>query len=88
MADDKKRIPFEEAQALYPDEWVVFSEPRSKEEDTTFIDGFVYFHSPDQHVAVEKAAEVAGDIALLYTGEPRYRNVTFEPLDAVHKPAA
>lgn len=89
MADEKKRITFEEAKALYTDEWVVFIEPRIDETNTTFIDGVVHFHSKDQDEAFQKAEEATGPIAIRYTGEPRYRNVTFEPLpDAVHKPAA
>lgn len=88
MIDKKKRITFKEAEALYPDEWVVFSEPREREEDTAFIDGVVYFHSRDQELAFTKAEEIAGPAAIFYMGEPKYKNVTFEPLDAVDKPAA
>lgn len=88
MAEDKKRMTFEEARAHYPDEWIVFSESREQVEDTSFIDGIVYFHSRDQELAFQKAEELGGAIAILYTGEPKYRNVTFAPLHAVNKPAA
>lgn len=88
MPDDKKRVTFQEAKALYPDEWIVFSEPRERVEDTSFIDGVVHFHSRDQELVFQKAEEVVGAVEILYTGEPKYRNVTFGPLDAVNKPAA
>lgn len=88
MAVDKKRITIEEATKLYPDEWVVFSEPRENQEDTTFIDGVVFFHDRDLDLVLSKAEEITGPVELVYTGEPKYRNVTFGPLDAIHKPAA
>lgn len=88
MTDGQERITLERARVQYPDQWVVFAEPRTDEVDTSFIDGVVYFHSADQDAAFRKAEDVAGGVAILYTGEPKHRNVTFEPLDAIHKPAA
>ena len=85
MADDKKRITFEEAKALYPDEWVVFIEPRIDMTNTSFVDGVVFHHGRDRDVALDKCGEVDGDTALEFTGAPRYRRVTLST-DAEVKP--
>ena len=75
---------------LYPDEWVVFIEPRIDASNTSFVGGVVDVHSRDQDVAFQRVEEVAGagGIATFHTGEPKYRSVTFEPLDADPAPAA
>ena len=72
MADDKKRFTFEEAKAIYPDEWVVFTEQRIDMSNTTFIDGVVYFHGQDHEEALEKMAEIKGDAGIDFTGERSY----------------
>ena len=72
MADAKKRITFEEAKALYPDEWVVFTEQRLDMTNTTFIDGVVYFHGKDHEEALEKMAQIEGDAGIDFTGERSY----------------
>lgn len=76
MAEDKKRITFEQAKALYPDEWVVFIDPQIDMTNTTFIDGVVYHHGKDRDLAIDKCGEVDGETALEFTGNPRYRRVT------------
>lgn len=85
MADDKKRLTFEEAKTLYPDEWVVFIEPQIDMANTTFIDGVVYFHGKDRDLALDKCGEVDGLTAVEFTGTPRYRRVTLST-DAEGKP--
>lgn len=35
----KKRITRQEAEKLYPNEWVLFTEPNGDQETTTFING-------------------------------------------------
>ncbi|MBI4863711.1 MAG: hypothetical protein HY815_26140 [Candidatus Riflebacteria bacterium] len=75
MAETKRRITFEEAKLLYPDEWVVFSEPRMNLEITTFIDGVVYFHGKDHDEALEKSAEIDGDAAVDFTGTRHYERI-------------
>lgn len=85
MADEKKRITFEEAKMLYPDEWVVFTEPRIDMENTTFIDGVVYFHGRGRDEALDRSSEVEGDAAIQFTGSPKYRTVTVTT-DAANKP--
>lgn len=72
MADDRKRITFEEAKALYPEEWVVFTEQRMEMTNTTFIDGVVYFHGKDHEEALEKMAEIEGDAGIDFTGQRSY----------------
>lgn len=88
MTQGPKRITLEEASRLYPDEWIIFAEPKIDSSTTEFVDGVVFFHGKDQDEAFEKAEEISGSMAIRFTGEPRYRNVTFESLDAVHKSAA
>jgi hypothetical protein len=73
MAYQKKRITFEDATKLYPDEWVLFIEPRIDQTTTTFIDGVAHFHSKDQEQTFLKAKEASGPIAIRFTAEVRYR---------------
>ena len=75
MANEKKRITFEEAKELYPNEWIVFSEPRINMENTTFIDGVVYFHGKDHDEALERSAEIEGDAAVDFTGTRHYERI-------------
>lgn len=70
------RITLEEARRLYPDEWIVFVEPRIDPAVTEFIDGVVYFHGKDADEAFEKCSQVNGETALEFTGELNYRKVT------------
>jgi len=76
MTQGSKRITFEEAAALYPDEWIVFTDPRIDAENTEFVDGVVFFHGRDRDEALDRCAEVEGDTALEFTGKPRYRKVS------------
>lgn len=76
MADDKKRVTIDEATKLYPDEWVVFIEPRIDTSNTEFIDGVVYHHCKDRDAALDVSGEIDGDAAVYFTGKPRYRTVT------------
>jgi len=75
IADDKTRITFEEAKALHPDEWVVFSEPRFNTENTTFIDGVVCCHGKDHNVALDRSAEIDGAAAIDFTGTRQYERI-------------
>jgi hypothetical protein len=72
----KKRITLKEAEKLYPDEWVVFCDAKIDEKVTTFIDGVVYWHGPDQKEAYTKSAEIQGDTAVFYMGSIPCRKVT------------
>lgn len=72
MTQGPKRITFEEAKKLYPDEWVVFTEQRIDMTNTTYIDGVVYFHGKDHEEALEKMAEIEGDAGIDFTGERSY----------------
>jgi hypothetical protein len=80
------RITRKEAESLYPDEWVVFSDARDKK-DGTFKDGVVVFHGKDQAEAYKKSALVEGYRAVYYTGNIPYRKVTFK-LNESRKAAA
>jgi hypothetical protein len=62
------RISRAEAEKLYPNEWIVFSDP-SESEDGTFKDGVVFFHGKDQAEAYKMSSKVKGDRATYYTGE-------------------
>lgn len=75
MSDSTKRITFEAAQILYPDEWIVFSEPRIDMENTTFIDGAVYFHGKDHDEALDRSAEIEGDASIDFTGTRHYERI-------------
>lgn len=79
MTESKQRITFEEAIALYPDEWVVFSSPRMNPENTTFIDGILYFHGKDHDEALDKSAEIDGDAAVDFTGTRHYERIIKHP---------
>jgi hypothetical protein len=76
MTETQPRITLDDAVRLYPDEWIVFVEPRIDAATTEFIDGVVYFHSNDPDLAFEKCGEVAGLTAIEFTGELKYRKVT------------
>ena len=84
MGDEKKRITFEEAKVLFPDEWVVFSDPRIDLETTSFVDGIVFFHGKSRDQALDRSVDVEGDASVVFTGSPRYRTVTLS-LDAPPK---
>lgn len=83
MTQGPKRITFEEAQALHPDEWVVFSETRV-DEHQELIDGVLYFHSKDHDQALEKMAEIDGDATIDFTGTRHYERIIKSP-DAMVK---
>ncbi len=74
MAADKKRMTFREAQAQYPDEWVVFSET-NVDEQQELIDGVLYFHSKDHDLALEKSEEIEGDATIDFTGTRHYERL-------------
>lgn len=80
---DAECVSVDEAYRRYLDEWLVFSEPRF--EGQHLLDGVIYFHGRDQELAYEKAAEVraTGSVAIHYAGEPIWKRVTFESIDAV-----
>jgi len=84
----KKRITFEQARTLYPDEWVVFCDARIDVEEAQFIDGVVYHHGADRSVAFQKISEVKGPGAIDFTGSLRYRKVTLRVDDEIRKAAA
>jgi hypothetical protein len=87
MADDKKRVTFDEAKALYPDEWVVFIEPRI-DENQDLIDGVVYFHGKDHDEALDRSAEIEGDASIDFTGTRHYEKIMWHAeKDAQDKPA-
>lgn len=81
-----KRISFEEAKRLYPDEWIVFSDIRINEARTDFIDGVVYFHGKDHDEALDKSAEIDGDAVVDFTGTRHYERIIRHE-DAQDKPA-
>src|SRR5688572_13172795 len=72
------RTTFEQAVELYPDEWVIFAEPRLDEASGRFIDGLVFFHDPDEAKALSKARKLraSGGGAIFFTGDPHYRKLT------------
>jgi hypothetical protein len=65
--DGKQRLTRSEAEKLYPDEWVIFTEP-SENDDGTFKDGVVFYHGKDQAKAYRVSGKVKGDRATYYTG--------------------
>jgi hypothetical protein len=76
MSETKPRMTLEDAGRLYPDEWIVFVDPRIDPATTEFMDGVIHFHSKDPDLAFKKCGEVAGDTAIEFTGELKYRKVT------------
>jgi hypothetical protein len=72
----KKRITLEEAEKLYPNEWVVFCDVKIDETVTAFIDGVVYWHGTDQQEAYRKSAEIKGPAADFFMGSIPYKRVT------------
>jgi hypothetical protein len=84
----KKRITFEQAKKLYPDEWVVFSDAKIDMNVAQFIDGVVYWHGKDQQEAYQKSAEIKGPRANFYTGIIPYRKMTLSEDHAISKKAA
>lgn len=87
MAQDKNRITLAEAKRLYPDEWLVFGDPRIDENDDV-IDGILVCHTPDGDLAVKELGAYDGNAALQYFGPVRYKGVTLHGKNAVDKPAA
>lgn len=84
-----RRITFDEAVRLYPDQWVVFAEPRLDMTTGRFIDGVVFSHNKDEERALRTAKKLrtAGGGGIFYTGDPHYRKVTIR-LDERSKAAA
>ena len=62
-----KLITLKEAEKLFPNEWVVFSDI-TENEDGTFKDGLVFFHGKNQAEAYKKSSKVKGNLATYYAG--------------------
>lgn len=56
----ERRITFEEAKQLYPDQWVVLSDAKIAAESTSFIEGVVVWHGADQQEAYQQSASING----------------------------
>ena len=89
QATAARRMTFEEAVTLYPDQWVVFAEPRLDAATGRFLDGIVFGHHHDEEKAFRTAKKLrtAGGGGIFYTGDPNYRKVTIK-LDERSKAAA
>jgi len=87
MPKGTKRMTLEQARKSYPDEWVVFSDPKIDPTNTAFIDGVVYFHHREPEKAYEKAKELKTGGGIFFTGTHRYRKVTLR-VDEISKAAA
>lgn len=70
-ANGPKRITRAEPDKLFPNEWVVFSDP-SDNADVTFKDGVVFFHGTDQAKAYRMSGKVEGNVATDFAGEIPY----------------
>lgn len=88
MAKTKSRLTLKEAEELYPNEWVIFVEPRLDKSTSTFKDGILHWHGTSQAEAYRRSASLKGDRAKFFTGSIPYRAVTLEETDAVGKKVA
>jgi hypothetical protein len=84
----RKRLTLQDARRLYPNEWVVFVDPKIDEETTSFVDGVVLFHCKDQEEAYRRSASLKGARAKFFTGSIPYRGVVLQTSDEIDKKAA
>ena len=88
MPRAKRRNTLKDAEQLYPNEWVIFVDPRFDKKTSTFIDGVIHWHGKNQAEGYRQSAAIEGDRAKFFTGSIPYRTVTLEDQDAVGKKVA
>lgn len=88
MPRAKKRITYAAAEKLYPNEWVVFCEPRIDQQTDKLIDGVVYFHGADQREAFRRSGGIEGRASIYYMGSIPYRAVRLSDDHASRKKVA
>ena len=87
MQESKTRMTLSAAVKKYPNEWVVFQEPRFDSKSHSFVDGKLFFHHADRKAAFKRASTLDKPGAIFFTGDPKYRKVTVDH-DEIGKAAA
>ncbi|PIQ27487.1 hypothetical protein COW64_07220 [bacterium (Candidatus Blackallbacteria) CG18_big_fil_WC_8_21_14_2_50_49_26] len=66
-----EKMTWEEIKKLYPDEWVLITQPEANE-STQVVAGCVFDHNEDHGYIHERMSELKGKgaIAVLFTGKP------------------